>query len=163
MTVEEAVVFFANQPQDRRASCRRCWTWAWGMSTLGQSATDPLRRRGAARQAGQRAGTAAARAGPCISWTSPPPACTSADVHRLIEVLQKLVDAGNTVVVIEHNLDVIKCADYIIDLGPEGGGAGGLDRRRGYAGAGGRGAGQLYPASTSSPCWKRTRTPREGK
>ena len=49
-----------------------------------------------------------------------------ADVHRLIEVLQKLVDGGNTVVVIEHNLDMIKTADHIIDLGPEGGGKGGL-------------------------------------
>ena len=48
-----------------------------------------------------------------------------ADVHRLVEVLDKLVDAGNTVVVIEHNLDVIKRADHIIDLGPEGGSAGG--------------------------------------
>ena len=46
-----------------------------------------------------------------------------ADVHRLIEVLQKLEDEGNTVIVIEHNLDLIKCADYIIDLGPEGGSA----------------------------------------
>ena len=49
----------------------------------------------------------------------------AADVHKLIEVLQKLVDAGNTVLVIEHNLDVIKTADYIIDLGPEGGDGGG--------------------------------------
>ena len=49
----------------------------------------------------------------------------SYDVQRLIDVLQKLVDAGNTVVVIEHNLDVIKTADYIIDLGPEGGDGGG--------------------------------------
>ena len=48
-----------------------------------------------------------------------------ADVHRLIEVLQKLVDAGNTVIVIEHNLDVVKVADWIIDIGPEGGAAGG--------------------------------------
>ena len=48
-----------------------------------------------------------------------------ADVGRLLDVLQRLVDAGNTVVVIEHNLDVIKCADWIIDLGPEGGDAGG--------------------------------------
>ena len=47
------------------------------------------------------------------------------DVHQLVEVLQRLVDAGNTVVVIEHNLDVIKTADYIIDLGPEGGDGGG--------------------------------------
>lgn len=49
----------------------------------------------------------------------------AADVHRLIEVLNKLVDAGNTVLVIEHNLDVIKTADYLIDLGPEGGDGGG--------------------------------------
>ena len=48
-----------------------------------------------------------------------------ADVHRLIDVLQRLVDAGNTVVVIEHNLDLIKTADHIIDLGPEGGNRGG--------------------------------------
>jgi excinuclease ABC subunit A len=46
-------------------------------------------------------------------------------VHKLIEVLQQLVDAGNTVLVIEHNLDVIKTADHIIDLGPEGGDEGG--------------------------------------
>ena len=49
----------------------------------------------------------------------------AADVHKLIDVLQKLVDAGNTVLVIEHNLDVIKTADHIIDLGPEGGDQGG--------------------------------------
>jgi excinuclease ABC subunit A len=49
----------------------------------------------------------------------------AADVHKLIEVLQQLVDAGNTVLVIEHNLDVIKTADHIIDLGPEGGDEGG--------------------------------------
>ena len=48
-----------------------------------------------------------------------------ADVHKLIEILRRLSDGGNTVVVIEHNLDVIKVADYIIDLGPEGGDKGG--------------------------------------
>ena len=48
-----------------------------------------------------------------------------ANVHKLIDILQRLVDTGNTVIVIEHNLDVIKTADYIIDLGPEGGAAGG--------------------------------------
>ena len=47
-------------------------------------------------------------------------------MHKLIEVLQQLVDAGNTVLVIEHNLDVIKTADYLIDLGPEGGDGGGM-------------------------------------
>ena len=48
-----------------------------------------------------------------------------ADVHKLVEILHRLADGGNTVVVIEHNLDVIKTADYIIDMGPEGGDAGG--------------------------------------
>ncbi|MGL5766053.1 MAG: excinuclease ABC subunit UvrA, partial [Sarcina sp.] len=47
------------------------------------------------------------------------------DVNRLVQILQRLVDGGNTVVVIEHNLDMIKCADYIVDLGPEGGDKGG--------------------------------------
>jgi excinuclease ABC subunit A len=49
----------------------------------------------------------------------------AADVHKLIEVLQRLVDTGNTVVIIEHNLDIVKVADYLIDLGPEGGDGGG--------------------------------------
>jgi excinuclease ABC subunit A len=49
----------------------------------------------------------------------------AADVHKLIEVLQRLVDAGNSVVIIEHNLDIIKIADWLIDLGPEGGDGGG--------------------------------------
>ncbi len=49
----------------------------------------------------------------------------AADVHRLIDVLQRLVDEGNTVVIIEHNLDIIKVSDWVIDLGPEGGDAGG--------------------------------------
>ena len=49
-----------------------------------------------------------------------------ADVHKLIEVLNRLADSGNTIIVIEHNLDIIKTADYIIDLGPEGGDKGGL-------------------------------------
>ncbi len=48
-----------------------------------------------------------------------------ADVHKLIEILQRLADTGNSIIVIEHNLDLIKTSDYIIDLGPEGGDAGG--------------------------------------
>ena len=47
------------------------------------------------------------------------------DIKRLMEVLQKIVDQGNTVVIIEHNLDVLKCVDYLVDMGPEGGAAGG--------------------------------------
>jgi excinuclease ABC subunit A len=49
----------------------------------------------------------------------------AADVHKLIEVLQRLAEGGNTVLIIEHNLDIIKVADWIVDLGPEGGDAGG--------------------------------------
>ena len=48
-----------------------------------------------------------------------------ADVHKLVDILQRLVDTGNTIIVIEHNLDLIKTCDHIIDLGPEGGDAGG--------------------------------------
>jgi excinuclease UvrABC ATPase subunit len=62
------------------------------------------------------------------------------DIHHLLEVLNKLVDRGNTVLVIEHNMDVIKVADHIIDIGPEGGGGGGMvlfegrpeDRKKAY-------------------------------
>ena len=52
------------------------------------------------------------------------PGLHTADIHQLLNVLQRLVDGGDTVVVIEHNLDVIKTADYLIDLGPEGGNRG---------------------------------------
>ena len=57
-----------------------------------------------------------------------------ADVHKLLDVLQRLVSLGNTIIVIEHNLDVIKSADYIIDLGPEGGEHGGRVVRCRHAG-----------------------------
>ncbi len=56
-----------------------------------------------------------------------------ADTAHLVLLLQRLVEAGNTVIVVEHNLDVVKCADWVIDLGPEGGEAGGQDHRRGHA------------------------------
>ncbi len=66
------------------------------------------------------------------------------DVKKLLEVLQELVESGNTVVVIEHNLDVIKTADWIVDLGPEGGDGGGRDRRDRHARRRRRGRGQLH-------------------
>ena len=78
-----------------------------------------------------------------------------ADVHRLIEVLQKLVDVGNTVIVIEHNLDLIKCADHIIDLGPEGGSAGGEIVAEGTPEQVAAVPGSL-PASICARCWNAT-------
>lgn len=54
-------------------------------------------------------------------WMNRQPGLHFADVHKLVEILHRLTDEGNTVVVIEHNLDVIKVADYIIDMGPDGG------------------------------------------
>ncbi len=69
-----------------------------------------------------------------------------ADIHKLLEVLRRLVEQGNTVLVIEHNPEVIKCADWIIDLGPEGGDEGGADRRGGDARAGGGGGEVVHGA-----------------
>ena len=80
-----------------------------------------------------------------------------ADVQRLLDVLDRLVDAGNTVVVIEHNLDVIKTADWIIDLGPEGGEEGGEVRRHRHPRAGRRRRPAPTPAA-SSPSWSSRRS-----
>ena len=67
-----------------------------------------------------------------------------ADIEKLLQVLMKLRDAGNTLVVIEHNLEMIKCADWIIDLGPEGGARGGRDRGCGDTGASCCAGGELH-------------------
>ena len=81
----------------------------------------------------------------------------AADVHKLIEVLQTLVDSGNTVVVIEHNLDVIKTADYIIDLGPEGGDRGGQIVATGTPEQVAQCEGS-YTGKYLKRCWKRHRS-----
>ena len=76
-----------------------------------------------------------------------------ADIQKLLDVLHRLTDAGNTVIVIEHNLDVIKSADWLIDLGPEGGDEGGRYYRHRHAGAGGPDGGELYRASFCGEFW----------
>ena len=123
MTVEEAVVFFANQPKIAR-KLQTLLDVGLGYVTLGQSATT---LSGGEAQRVKLANELARRStGKTVYILDEPTTDLHiADVHRLIEVLQKLVDAGNTVIVIEHNLDLIKCADHIIDLGPEGGSGGG--------------------------------------
>jgi excinuclease ABC subunit A len=95
-----------------------------GYVTLGQPA--PTLSGGEAQRVKLAASSAGGRPGtPSTSSTSPPPGLHFDDVRKLLDVLSRLVDQGNTVVVIEHNLDVIKTADWVIDLGPEGGDKGG--------------------------------------
>ena len=78
------------------------------------------------------------------------------DIRRLLQVLDRLVDAGNTVVVIEHNLDVIKCADWVIDLGPEGGDEGGRVIAEGTPGGRWPAWRRATPATTWARCWPTT-------
>lgn len=123
MTVEEGVAFFANVPRIERR-LKTLQDVGLGYIKIGQPATTlsggEAQRVKLAAELGKRS------TGRTIYiLDEPTTGLHIADVHKLIEVLQKLVDNGNTVVVIEHNLDLIKTADYLIDLGPEGGNAGG--------------------------------------
>ena len=123
MTVDEACEFFANVPKiARRLETMR--EVGLGYVKHGQSST--TLSGGEAQRAKLATELSRRSTGRTIYiLDEPTTGLHVADVHRLVDVLQKLVDAGNTVVVIEHNLDVIKVADYILDLGPEGGDGGG--------------------------------------
>ena len=123
MTVDEACEFFANVPKiARRLETMR--EVGLGYVKLGQSST--TLSGGEAQRAKLATELSKRSTGKTIYiLDEPTTGLHVADVHRLVDVLQKLVEAGNTVVVIEHNLDVIKTADYILDLGPEGGDGGG--------------------------------------
>ena len=123
MTAEEAVEFFENLPKIRRKA-QTLVEVGLGYVKLGQSST--TLSGGEAQRVKLATELARVSTGRTIYvLDEPTTGLHAADVHKLIDVLQKLVDAGNTVLVIEHNLDVIKTADYIIDLGPEGGDGGG--------------------------------------
>ena len=123
MTAEEAVDFFENLPKIRRKA-QTLVEVGLGYVKLGQSST--TLSGGEAQRVKLATELARVSTGRTIYvLDEPTTGLHAADVHKLIEVLQRLVDAGNTVLVIEHNLDVIKTADYIIDLGPEGGDGGG--------------------------------------
>ncbi len=123
MTVEESVEFFENIPKIKR-KLETLNEVGLGYITLGQSAT--TLSGGEAQRVKLATELSRKATGKTVYiLDEPTTGLHTADVHRLIEVLQKLVEGGNTVIVIEHNLDVIKTADYIIDMGPEGGFRGG--------------------------------------
>ena len=123
MTAEEALGFFDNLPKIRNR-IQTLVDVGLGYIKLGQSSTT---LSGGEAQRVKLATELSKRSTGRTFYIldEPTTGLHVADVHKLIEVLQKLVDAGNTVLVIEHNLDVIKVADHLIDLGPEGGSAGG--------------------------------------
>ena len=123
MTAEEAVEFFENLPKIRKKA-QTLVEVGLGYVKLGQSST--TLSGGEAQRVKLATELARASTGRTIYvLDEPTTGLHAADVHKLIDVLQTLVDAGNTALIIEHNLDVIKTADYIVDLGPEGGDGGG--------------------------------------
>ena len=123
MSVEEAMDFFRNQPSIERY-IKTLYQVGLGYIKLGQPSTQlsggEAQRIKLATELSKRS-----TGKTLYILDEPTTGLHFADVDKLIDVLQRLVDAGNTVLVIEHNLDVIKCADHIIDLGPEGGERGG--------------------------------------
>ncbi len=123
MTVEEALPFFENLPKLKN-KLQTLMDVGLGYVKLGQPSTtlsggEAQRVKLATELSKQSTGST------IYILDEPTTGLHTADVHQLVDVLQRFVDKGNTVVVIEHNLDVIKTADYIIDLGPEGGAGGG--------------------------------------
>ncbi len=124
MTVEEALAFFQNIPAVRN-KLQTLFDVGLGYIHLGQPATQ---LSGGEAQRVKLAGELSRRATGRTMYIldEPTTGLHFADTERLLGVLQRLADGGNTIVVIEHNLDVIKCADWVIDLGPEGGSGGGL-------------------------------------
>jgi excinuclease ABC subunit A len=123
MTVEDATEFFKNIPKIKR-KCDALMDVGLGYIKLGQPSTTlsggEAQRVKLATELSKRS-----TGGTIYILDEPTTGLHIADVHRLVDILQRLVDAGNTVVVIEHNLHVIKVSDYIIDLGPDGGNKGG--------------------------------------
>ena len=123
MTVEEALEFFRDLPK-LEAKLRTLSEVGLGYIRLGQSST--TLSGGEAQRVKLATELSKRSTGRTIYiLDEPTTGLHTDDVKKLLEVLQRLVDAGNTVLVIEHNLDVIKCADFLLDLGPEGGSGGG--------------------------------------
>ena len=123
MTVEEALDFFANVPKIKQ-KIQTLYDVGLGYIKLGQPST--TLSGGEAQRIKLATELSKRPTGKTLYiLDEPTTGLHIADVHKLVDILQRLVDTGNTIVVIEHNLDLIKTADYIIDLGPEGGDNGG--------------------------------------
>ncbi len=123
MTVEEGMIFFENIPKIRN-KLKTLFDVGLGYIKIGQSAT--TLSGGEAQRVKLAKELSRKSTGKTIYiLDEPTTGLHTDDVKKLVNVIQKLVDSGNTAVIIEHNMDVIKCADYIIDLGPEGGDLGG--------------------------------------
>ena len=123
MTVEQAVEFFENQPRILK-KIRTLYNVGLGYITLGQHAT--TLSGGEAQRVKLASELSKMDTGKTFYiLDEPTTGLHFQDIQHLLDVLNKLVDKGNTVLIIEHNLDVIKVADHIIDLGPEGGRKGG--------------------------------------
>ena len=123
MTVEEALEFFANIPKIKQ-KIQTLYDVGLGYIKLGQPST--TLSGGEAQRIKLATELSKRPTGKTLYiLDEPTTGLHIADVHKLVDILQRLVDTGNTIVVIEHNLDLIKTADYIIDLGPEGGDNGG--------------------------------------
>ena len=123
MTVEEALEFFKNVPKIQN-KIQSLYDVGLSYVKLGQPSTELS--GGEAQRIKLATELSRKSTGKTIYiLDEPTTGLHFADVHKLVEILRRLSDGGNTVVVIEHNLDVIKTADYIIDMGPEGGDGGG--------------------------------------
>jgi excinuclease ABC subunit A len=123
MTVEEATHFFENIPQ-AHAKLQTLLDVGLGYMRIGQTA--PTLSGGEAQRVKLASELSRRATGKTLYLIDEPTTGLSFyDVHKLLDVVQRLVDKGNSVLMIEHNLDVIRCADWIVDLGPEGGDRGG--------------------------------------
>ena len=155
MTVQEALHFFAGQARVTRR-LKVLAQIGLGYLRLGQPSST---LSGGEAQRIKLAAHLLRRPGPAVLYVldEPTTGLHMGDVDELLNALQRLLDGGATLVVIEHNLQVVKQADWVIDLGPEGGDGGRPGRVRGHARGAGRPRAAATPRATCARCWRRSR------